>query len=117
MRVANACDAGGSYAVKFFNVSCGGFAVYTVSPNPASSEVTIKPADDAAAANSTTAKTTTGAITQVTIYDQQGIVQKQQKFTNQKTVKLNVSSLRTGIYFIEITAGSYTERQQLSVLK
>lgn len=118
VRVANACDAGGSPGVKNFYVSCSGIMVYAISPNPATTEVTITPVNDASATVSTrTVAKNNATVTQVNIYDQQGILKKQQMVGNQKQVKVNVSSLRTGIYFIEIVAGSYRERQQLSVLR
>lgn len=85
VRVANACDAGGSYAVKNFYVSCSGMMVYEVSPNPASNDVTITPAEETTAVTTsrTTAAVTTN-ITEVNIYDQQGVLKKHQKFSNQK---------------------------------
>lgn len=104
------------YAVKNFYVSCSGFApAYTISPNPASNEVTIMPV--AETANSKSAPTASTGITAVNVYDQQGLLKKQQKFGNVKQAKLNVSSLRTGIYFIEIVDTNHRERHQLSVLK
>lgn len=118
VRVANACDAGGSYAVKSFYVSCSGMMVYEVSPNPATDEVTIAPSDETVTASTSTAKTTAPAtITEVNIYDQMGNIKKRYKFNNQKQVKVNVSSLRTGIYFIEIVDTNNRERHQLSVLR
>lgn len=118
VRVANACDAGGSYAIKntFFS-GCTGFMAFEMSPNPATNEVTIAPADNASLATADNAKSTSNSITEVNIYDQQGLKLKQYKFANQKQVRLNVSSLKLGIYFVEIVAGTYKERQQLSIVK
>lgn len=92
--------------------------VYEVSPNPATSDVTITPAEETTAAGNKTTTATSGAtITEVNIYDQQGILKKRQKFNNQKQVKVNVSTLRTGIYFLEIADTNHRERHQLSVLR
>jgi hypothetical protein len=93
-------------------VPCDG-SLYTVSPNPATDEVTVSPADETTASGTSTA----APITEINIYDQQGRLKKHQKYSKVKQGKISVSSLPTGIYFVEIVAGSYWERQQLSVLQ
>jgi len=110
VRVANACDPGGAYAIKgTFFTGCYGYFAYSVSPNPATSDVTVMP--DASASSSQT------TITEVNIYDDQGNLKKRQLFDNVSKAVLNVSNLRIGIYFIEIKNGTYSERQKLSVVK
>lgn len=112
VRVANICDAGGAYSTKFFNVTCSGFAaVYNISPNPATNEVTIS-ASEAADRN-----TTIRTITSVSIYDQQGTLKKSQKFGKVHKAVVNLTGLSTGVYFIEIVDGQNKVRQQLSILK
>lgn len=112
VRVANACDGGGSPALKFVQVnSCGGFR-FMVAPNPASAEVNVDVKDET---ENKTAKDAT--ITGITIYDQVGNVKKQQKYGKVKKASLNISDLPAGVYIIEISDGEYKERQQLSVQK
>lgn len=112
VRVANSCDAGGSYAIKnTFLSSCDGVInSYSISPNPATSDVTVS----SVAANKQTPQKT---ITAVNIYNQQGNLKKQQAFNKVKKAIINVSNLPTGIYFIEIVDGQHKERQQLSVVR
>lgn len=71
--------------------SCGGY-YYMMSPNPATSTVTVS-------AKETTAKgeKIDKAITEVNIYDQQGNLKKHQKFGNIKNATLNIAELKTGI--------------------
>lgn len=115
VRVANACDAGGSYAIKNFYVSCYYFGVYTVSPNPASSDITI--ATSSSAAKFTTKYKDQTGISQINVYDQYGHLLKKEKFGDQNQVTVKVNSLSAGVYIIEIISGNYKERHKLSVLK
>lgn len=112
VRVGNACDAGGSAAsTQYFYVSCGFAPQYTVSPNPASNEVTVT-------GSKTTAKSTSAtSITEVNIYDQLGILKKNQKFSKVPKATVNLSGLSTGVYVIEIVDGTNKVRQKLSILK
>lgn len=112
VRVANACDAGGSPAFLYVQVNCWGGYFYSVAPNPASSEVNVSVKEET---ENKAAKDAT--ITEVIIYDQQGNVKKQQKYNKLKKASLNISNLPTGMYIIEITDGQRKERQQLSVQK
>jgi hypothetical protein len=107
VRVANSCDAGGSPATKYVQVSCNGFYSYSVSPNPASTSVTITGTD----------KTKTSPITSVKIYDSQGNLKRQQAYNKVTKAVLDISSLPVGVYIIEIANGSYQERQQLTIAK
>lgn len=117
VRVANACDAGGSPGIKNVFITCNRFArVYKLSPNPATNDLVIVPVDEVSATPN--AKAASGPnITEVNIYDQQGFQVKQYKFKGQKQAVLNVSSIKTGIYFVEIIAGAHKERHQLSVVQ
>jgi Secretion system C-terminal sorting domain len=107
MHVDNACGTG-PITSKLTTVRCS-FALidlFQVSPNPATNEVTVT-------ANSIS----TTSFTELKIYNQQGVLKKTQKFAKVKKVTINVSSLPTGIYFIEIVDGTNRERQQLIILK
>ena len=95
----------------YVSSSCGEYYYYySLSPNPASSTVTVSTKE-------TTPKgeKVNKSITEVNIYDQLGNIQKRQKFGKVKTATLNVSELKTGVYFVEIVDGTYKERQQLSI--
>ncbi|MBD0332885.1 MAG: T9SS type A sorting domain-containing protein, partial [Chitinophagaceae bacterium] len=110
VRVANACDLGGSPAVK--NVSVSGCGFYVLAPNPATSEVTVTSTE-----TTTMNSSTDGSITEINIYDQQGNLKKQKKYDKVKKAVVDLSGLSTGIYIIEIVNESYKEQQQLTVLK
>lgn len=83
---------------------------YTVSPNPASTDITV-------ATNTSANAKEDKWITEVSIYDQQGTLKKQQKFAKVKKARLNISNLPFGIYFIEVSDGKTKERQVLSIQK
>jgi hypothetical protein len=107
VHVDNACGIG-PFTSKTTSVSCS-FALidlFQVLPNPATNEVTVM-------ANSIS----TTSFTELNIYNQHGVLKKTQKFAKVKKGTINVSSLSTGIYFIEIVNGTNRVRQQLSILK
>lgn len=110
VRVANACGSAASFP-STYSYSCGGY--YVVSPNPASSEVTVTAAETMTATN----KAGAAAITEVNIYDQQGFLKKKQRFGQVKRAVVSLNGLFTGVYFIEIVSGAQRERRQLSILK
>lgn len=112
VRVANACDAGGSPATKSVQVSCSGSYVYSVSPNPATSDVTVTPAE-----TTSTGIETQKTITEISIYDWQGNLKRRHSFNKAAKATLNVSNLPLGVYLIEIKNGKYLERQQLSIVR
>ena len=106
-------DVCGNNSTYFYVYSSCYYYYYTVSPNPASSTVTVS-------AKGTTSKgdKSNKSITEINFYDQQGNLKKYQKLsTGIKTASFNVSDLNTGIYIIEILDGDFKERQKLSVVK
>ncbi len=84
---------------------------YMVSPNPATSDVTVSTNE------SKTQSTSSKTFDEVRIYDFQGILKKYQKFNNVKTAMINIAGLTNGTYFVEISNGSYKERKQLLIQK
>lgn len=107
VHVDNACGIGPS-ASKTTSVSCS-FApidLFQVLPNPATNEVTVT-------ANSIS----TTSFTELNIFNQHGVLKKTQKFAKVKKGTINVSSLPTGIYFIEIFDGVNRLKKQLSIIK
>lgn len=120
VNIYDVCGYNNGYVTVY--PSCGSFrnAVthYSVSPNPASSTVTVSVKKDRLSKNANpNGPAVSGNITEVTIYDQTGAVKKRQRFGKTSTAVLNVSNLTTGIYFIEISDGVNKERQQLAILR
>lgn len=91
----------------YVSSTCGSFVV---SPNPATSTVTVS-------SPVTAAKERKGGrlITEVNLYDQSGNLKKRQKFSSVKTATLSLTNLKKGAYFIEIGDASSKERQQLII--
>lgn len=89
------------------NQSCNGY--YVMSPNPATSEVTISTIEK------TSDTQADRSITAVNIYDQQGIMRKQKKFGKTKSAAISISDLVDGMYVVEIVSGDYKEQKQLLV--
>ncbi len=112
VRVANQCDAGGSPGMQYVQVNDCGYYYYMMSPNPASTTVTIS-------AKETTPKgeKSDKTITEVNIYEQQGNLKKHEKFSKVKTATVNISGLNNGVYFVEIADGNFKERQKLIIQK
>ncbi|MDJ1485897.1 zinc-dependent metalloprotease family protein [Cytophagaceae bacterium YF14B1] len=122
VRVASSCDAGGSVATKFTSVSCSsGFALY---PNPTSSELTIEKmsatnnVNTASDGNTTTPQATTeDKTTQLTVkllnYYNQTVLSGQ---IIGSRIKLNVSKLPIGIYYLQAQYGNETAVTQQVII-
>lgn len=106
VRVANACDAGGSPALLYVEVnSCFGFEV---SPNPTNGELTVTTAEDETAPTTeVTAKSVSvqNKIYKIKLADQSGNVKKVFNFSGVKSARLNISTLHKGIYIISAYNG------------
>jgi hypothetical protein len=87
-----------------------GYYYYSVSPNPAESTMSVT-------LNQSRTDAAHSTFDGVTIYDQQGNVKITKKLGKVKSSSINVSSLTNGVYVVEITNGTYKERQQLIVQK
>lgn len=83
--------------------------VFAVSPNPASASINVAPA----AGNAQLSANTT--IDEIRIYDLRGNLKIYQKFHKVQSALINISGLTSGTYFVEITDGSYNERQQIII--
>jgi hypothetical protein len=110
VRVANTCDAGGSPAIKNTYVSGCNYA-FIVSPNPATTTITI----NTTAGNSKT--NSSSSISEINIYDQLGNLKIHRIYNKIKNISLDVSNFPTGIYVIEIKDDTYKETQKLQILK
>ena len=85
---------------------------FAVSPNPATSIVTISSVE-----NNSFQSSSVKTFTEIKLYDNNGNLKKYQTFKNVKTASLTVSELQSGTYFIEISDGTFKERKQLIILK
>jgi hypothetical protein len=74
----------------------------TLAPNPANSQVTIS---------------TGKAIDEIRVFDVTGRLRKQQRYNKANMVTLNVSDLRSGIYFVDIISGKDRIRRNLNIRK
>ena len=121
MEATNGCGTA-SYDFGFTSIDCsggGGCNMYSVSPNPASESADIivpnipPPCDGMTAAQATQLD-----ITEITIYDQSGMVKKKAKYADKtKKVHVNLSGLKTGVYIFEIGNKAYKERKQVIINK
>lgn len=114
VEAVNACGVS-SRSYRTVNPSCWGGGAFMVSPNPATSVITISPRPDNAAAKS--AVNANSTFNEIRIYNMQGELKKYQRYNKAKQASLPVHDLSNGIYFIEITNGTYKEKQQLSIQK
>lgn len=112
LKVSNACTTGIVPSTTFVTVNpCGNF-MFTISPNPATNTITIQQKPSTAKEASQNNIT----ITHITIFDNLGNIKKQTKYSVlTKQASIDVNGLKSGIYFIEISNGSISERQQLVV--
>lgn len=103
VRVANACDAGGSYSTRYVSVnSCG--AVVTVSPNPTADNVTITMRQQKDAVFSKTKK---ASIYQIKVIDQLGTIRKQYKYSyGTSNTNISLRGLISGVFTIQVFDGT-----------
>jgi hypothetical protein len=87
---------------------------FTISPNPASNSINITPA---ITTSQLSANNPSNTIDAVRIYDLKGMLKKYQKFNKATSASINVQGLANGSYLIQITCGTYEEKQQLVIQK
>lgn len=87
-----------------------GYYYYSIAPNPAKSTISVS-------LNQSNTDAVHTSFDQISIYDQQGNLKLTRKLGKVKTSSINVSNLATGMYIVEISDGTYKERQQLIVQK
>ena len=90
-------------------VPCNNY--FMKAPNPATNNVSI------AVDETKSAKGTDATFEEVTIYDLQGNLKKNQKYNKTKTASIDVSDSINGNYFIEIKSGAIRERKSLLIRK
>ena len=110
VRVANACDAGGSPGIANVQVNSCGYAVMAA-PNPATSTMTISVKQP----SSTFGQTTKAVkIYQLKITSQSGIPRKQLDYPVGVTkTTINLSDLTPGIYFLHAFNGAQWSSLQI----
>lgn len=113
VRVANTCDAGGSYAIQstFFN-GCSGFG-FAASPNPSTGNVSISTVQSKNV--STTEKQ--NKIFKIIVSDQLGNIKKQFTYNGITNTTINLSSLISGTYTIKAFNGTVWSSQQIIISK
>ena len=89
--------------------TCNGYS-YMMSPNPASTDVTISQKEEVAKKEKEPRY-----IKEINIYDKLGNLKKHRKFDKVKKASLNIYDLVPDIYIIEIVYDATKERQQLSI--
>lgn len=109
-----------SYSVEVLNLQL--MQSFTVSPNPATNLLQVTASNSALQNNpnnSDGSKTASvkPSITEIRIYDNSGVLKKVQKENKTKQAILNLTDLKTGVYIIEVSDGSYKERQQIIIQK
>lgn len=102
-KVQNACGwSDWSMAVPI-QVNSGYY--FMVSPNPATTTITINQRGEAK-----------DDISEIKIFDNSGNLKQQSKYGGgTKQAQLNISDLRSGVYFIEISGSKIKDRQQLVI--
>jgi hypothetical protein len=122
----SACNSCGctSYDFGFKSIDCTGGGggcnvVYTLTPNPASTSLTIVPNIPAPCSGTTTlSKSATASLSQsgfIAVFDQQGTLKKKIDYIPNTQMEINVSALKNGIYLIQIYDGITTDEKTIIV--
>jgi hypothetical protein len=111
VEAVNACGAS-TRIYRTVKAPCwGGGGVFMVSPNPATGIISVSHKTD----NAVKVAAGTSTFNEIRIYNMQGELKKYVRYNKAKQASLSVHDLSNGIYFIEISTGSYKEKQQLSI--
>ncbi|NOU17253.1 MAG: T9SS type A sorting domain-containing protein [Bacteroidales bacterium] len=94
---------------------CTRIANYSVSPNPASSMVTLSVANTNKIADS--AMITYSSFDFVRVFDLQGNLKKFLKYSKTINASINIADLKRGVYIFEIGNNEYTEKHQVIINK
>ena len=121
VRVANACDAGGSPSNQFVNVntSCG--SAFILTPNPASDNVTVSATQPetsvlAKGTSSTTANSKATGFTKIRVYDKIGNLKKEYNYAKGTAqTKIDLSALLPDMYIIKVFDGTNWEEHKIIV--
>jgi pimeloyl-ACP methyl ester carboxylesterase len=94
---------------------CTRIASYSVSPNPASSTVTLSIVDSKISADST--QINHSSFDFVRVFDLQGNLKKFLRYSRAHSASVNIADLNGGGYIFEIGTAEYTEKHQVMVKK
>ena len=115
VNASNECGCT-TYDFGFKSTDCSGGGgcnpVYTLSPNPSNSKVTIIPQIPAPCGITTATVSQTGLIS---VYDQQGTLKKKIKYVPNSKAEIDVSDLQDGTYFLQINDGNSTDKKTFVV--
>lgn len=113
----------------FSSMNCSGDGdpcnFFVVSPNPANGSLKITipnilpPCDFIVSQNESQSRNLLSKrnITGIRLYDTFGKLKLERSSMKNKELSLNVSGLKSGIYFLEISDGSYSEKQKIIIRK
>ncbi|HEY2721736.1 MAG TPA: T9SS type A sorting domain-containing protein, partial [Chitinophagaceae bacterium] len=113
VRVANACDAGGSPAIKFFTINNCGFAI-DVDPNPSSTTINISVSSaNETPLNADASTSLANRIYQIKIVDQSGNIKVLNDYSaGVSNVTINIANLISGVYTVLAFNGvEYSSKQ------
>ena len=114
VRVANACDAGGSPAFKTATISCLGGRAFAIYPNPASNEFSVEPVSVNAISSTSSNKKVEPF--EIKLYDSFNQLVSSGTSIDGKS-KINTIQLRDGLYILHILkSGQLIESQHISIL-
>jgi hypothetical protein len=101
------------YVIAYIPKSYGCGSYYIVSPNPATSTITVRPNTSGSSSINKTLEEK--LIDRICIYNEQGTLLKNKKISKMQSTSLNIAGLVPGKYVIEISSGEYKERQIIIV--
>lgn len=106
LRVANACDAGGSPSVYITTVSsCGSYSL-TMSPNPTSSVLTVEIIEEETSLER--------VLEDIKLLDNMGTEIKSWRGSARKA-EIDVSGLKQGYYFVKVLMGSQVSTTRILI--
>lgn len=108
-QATNSCGSSG-WATANIHIEGGGY--YSISPNPATNEVTVTVKQNVLAKAGEIPEN--NLIYTVSIYNMYGILQNQDKYSGDRFT-ISVSNLKNGNYFIRISNGKTTSNHQLII--
>ncbi len=114
LRVANACDAGGSPATKYVAVNsyCG--PAFRVTPNPATSQVTVETVMEQDGAFTKTSASP--EIKRIRIREKTGrLLSEQQYGTGVVSAVINIQNLKPDVYILQVFDGKVWSALELLV--
>jgi bacillolysin len=114
-KLTNGCGTSGFSNSITKTGGCNKTLSYSVSPNPATSTVTLSAVSPKTVVDST--EITYSSFDFVRVYDFQGNLKKSLKYSKANSVSINIADLNGGGYIFEIGTAEYAEKHQVMVNK